>query len=60
VKSEQATKRYKAFLRDGLRADKAMQRSGLGYAAGDVRAYLTAKVQGRTAERPAPNRWRRK
>jgi hypothetical protein len=43
-----------------LRADKAMQRSGLGYAAGDVHAYLTAKVEGRTTGRPKPDRRRKK
>src|SRR3972149_1449102 len=30
----EASERYLAFLEDGLRADEAMQRSGLGYAAG--------------------------
>ena len=36
-----------------------MQRSGLGYAAGDVHAYLEAKIRGRAARRPKPLRWRR-
>lgn len=55
----EAEERYQGFLDDGVRADGAMQRSGLGYAAGDVHAYLTAKVEGRTARRPKPVRWRR-
>ena len=36
----EATERYQAFLRDGVRADEAMLRSGLGYAAADVHASL--------------------
>jgi len=38
---------------------EAMQRSGHGYAAGDVHAYLEAKIRGRAARRPKPLRWRR-
>jgi predicted transcriptional regulator len=55
----EAAERYQAFIDDGLRADEAMQRSGLGYAAGDVHAYLEAKIQGHAARRPKPVRWRR-
>ena len=55
----EAAERYQAFLDDGIRADEAMQRSGLGYAAGDVHAYLEAKIRGRAARRPRPSRWRR-
>ena len=54
----EAAERYQAFLRDGVRADEAMLRSGLGYAADDVHAYLEAKVAGRRARRPRPVRWR--
>lgn len=54
----EAAERYQAFLRDGIRADEAMLRSGLGYAAEDVHAYLQAKVSGRRARRPRPVRWR--
>ena len=54
----EAAERYQAFLRDGVRADEAMLRSGLGYAAQDVHAYLEAKVAGRRARRPRPVRWR--
>ena len=53
----EAAERYQAFLRDGIRADEAMLRSGLGYAAADVHAYLQAKVAGRQARRPRPVRW---
>ena len=55
----EAAERYQAFLEDGVRADEAMQRSGLGYAAADVHAYLAAKVEGRAVRRPKPLRWRR-
>jgi predicted transcriptional regulator len=48
----EAAGRYQAFIDEGIRADEAMQRSGLGYAAGDVHAYLEAKVRGRAARRP--------
>lgn len=54
----EAAERYQAFLQDGVRADEAMLRSGLGYAADDVHAYLRAKVAGRRARRPRPVRWR--
>lgn len=54
----EAAERYQAFLRDGIRADEAMLRSGLGYAAEDVHSFLEAKVAGRRARRPRPVRWR--
>ena len=54
----EAAERYQTFLQDGVRADEAMLRSGLGYAAADVHAYLEAKVAGRRARRPRPVRWR--
>lgn len=55
----EAEERYRAFLEDGRRADEAMQRSGRGYAAADVHAYLAARAEGRAARRPRPVRWRR-
>jgi len=54
----EAVERYQAFLEDGMRADEAMQLSGLGYDAKDVHAYLEAKVRGRKARRPKAVRWR--
>lgn len=54
----EAAERYQTFIRDGIRADEAMLRSGLGYAADDVHAYLEAKVAGRSVRRPRPVRWR--
>ena len=54
----EAAERYQAFVRDGIRADEAMLRSGFGYAADEVHGYLEAKVAGRRARRPRPVRWR--
>ena len=54
----ESAERYRAFVREGIRADEAMLRSGLGYEADDVHAYLEAKVAGRRARRPEPVRWR--
>ena len=55
----EAEERYRAFIADGVLADEAMQRSGLGYAAGDVHAYVEALAAGRAARRPRPARWRK-
>jgi len=54
-----AEERYEAFLEDGVRADEAMMRSGLGYAADDVHAYVTALAEGRKPRRPKPVHWRK-
>jgi len=55
----EAAERYLAFLEDGMRADEAMQRSGLGYSAGDVHAYLDARIRKQAVRRPKPVRWRK-
>ena len=54
-----AAKRYRSFLDDAVRADVAMQESGVGYAMQDVHAYVAAKVRGERAKRPSPVKWRR-
>ena len=54
----EAMERYQRFIDDGMRADEAMQQSGLGYEAGDVHAYLEAKAKGRSTRRPKAVRWR--
>ena len=54
-----AMERYQEFLDDGVRADEAMLRSGLGYAANDVHDYLEARIQGRAGARPKPVRWQK-
>lgn len=46
------------FLEEGIAADDAMQRSGLGYDADDVRAYVNAKALGKHAKRPRAKRRR--
>jgi len=55
----EAMERYHVFVEDGMRADQAMQQSGLGYDAKDVHAYLEAKARGRKARRPKAVRWRK-
>ena len=46
------------FLEDAVAADEEMQRSGFGYDAKEVHAYVTAKAQGKRAKRPRAKRWR--
>ena len=57
-RTQSASKRYQAFLREGKRVDEVMRKSGLGHAADEVHAYLEAKVAGRCTRRPRPARWR--
>ena len=54
----EAMERYEGFIDEGMRADEAMQQSGLGYEASDVHAYLEARAKGRPARRPKAVRWR--
>lgn len=49
-----------AFLEDGALADQAMRRSGVGYAASDVHAYVTALAAGHASNRPKAVRWRKR
>lgn len=51
------TARYQAFLQDGIRADAAMQQSGVGYDAETVRSYLKAKASAAKTRRPRARRW---
>lgn len=55
----EALERYQEFLDDGIRADEAMLRSGLGYAASEVHEYLQARIQDRATRRPKPVRWQK-
>jgi predicted transcriptional regulator len=50
---------HSRFLADAAQADVAMQRTGLGYPAAAVHAYLDARVAGRSARKPKPVRWRK-
>lgn len=47
------------FRRDARAADKAMQRSGKGYTASDVHAYIEARLAGKKVKRPLARPWRR-
>ncbi len=48
----------KQFVADALAAEKAMLRSGKGYFAKDVHAYMKAKASGRKVSRPKAKAWR--
>jgi predicted transcriptional regulator len=54
----EAAERYEAFLQEGMRADEAMQQTGLGDDADYVHANLEARVRGRKTRRPKADRWR--
>ena len=54
----EAVERYQAFLDEGMRADEAMQHTGLGYEADAVHEFLAARAGGRKARRPRAVRWR--
>ncbi len=47
------------FLQEAIVADKAMQKSGKGYPAQEVHAYLAKRVQGQKATRPRAKSWRK-
>lgn len=47
------------FLQDAITADEAMQKSGVGYVAQDVHAYLTERTKGNKAKRPRAKSWRK-
>jgi predicted transcriptional regulator len=55
----QQDERAQRFLRDANAADKAMLRSGNGFAAADVHAYVAQLVAGRKSKRPAARNWRK-
>ena len=55
----EGTKRHRSFLDEAVRADVAMQTSGVGYAMPEVHAYVAAKVRGKRAKRPRPVKWRK-
>lgn len=55
----EAAERFEKFVAEAREADERMQESGTGYAAGDVYAYLEARVAGRRKARPKPVAWRK-
>lgn len=54
-----AAERYEKFIADAREADQQMERSGTGYVAADVYAYLEARIGGRRKLRPKPVAWRK-
>jgi len=54
-----AAERHQRFVQDAILADKAMQKTGRGYAMEAVHRYIEARVRGRAAKRPAPVRWQK-
>jgi len=47
------------FLQEAIAADGAMLKSGMGYVAQDVHAYLTERAKGNKAKRPRAKSWRK-
>ncbi len=45
----------RAFVLDALKARDSMERTGLGYEAAQVHAYLTSRAEGKRAKRPKPS-----
>lgn len=54
----EAAELHQAFVDEGMRADEAMLKSGLGYEAQAVHDYLAAKARGDKPRRPKAVRWR--
>jgi predicted transcriptional regulator len=54
----ESSERYRAFIADGLSADRAMRESGLGFNPEEVHAFLRARIRGAKARKPKPVRWR--
>jgi len=50
--------RRKEFVAEALAAERQMLKTGRGYAAEDVHAYLEARVRQAKARRPKAKRWR--
>ena len=46
------------FVKDALAALKTARKTGKGYAADEVHAYILAKTQGKPARRPGAKSWR--
>ncbi len=55
----QQDERAREFRRDAIAADKAMARSGKGYPAKEVHAYIADLVAGKKARRPPARAWRK-
>ena len=46
------------FINDALAARDQMLKTGEGYDADDVRAYIQARIAGLNPQRPVPKKWR--
>lgn len=46
------------FLQESIAADETMQKSGKGFLAEDVHAYITERAKGNKAKRPRAKSWR--
>lgn len=55
----EALERHQAFIDDSIRADKAMEATGVAYAYEDVAAYIRARLAGKKVKRPKPIAWRK-
>lgn len=54
-----AAERRAEFVSEAISARKAMKKTGTGYRAADVHAYLRAKTRGESAPKPKAKPWRR-
>lgn len=54
-----AAKRYRSFIDEAVRADIAMQKSGVGYTMPKVHKYVATKIRGERVTRPRPVKWRK-
>ncbi|MDJ0893459.1 MAG: hypothetical protein QNK18_19980 [Gammaproteobacteria bacterium] len=51
--------RRKAFFTDAKMAQEDMNRTGKGYPAEEVHAYMSARSEGKKVPRPRAKRWRK-
>lgn len=51
--------RYEAFLEDALTSERALERTGVHYAATDVFRYMEARAAGKRVRRPRARTWRK-
>lgn len=54
-----AAEQRRGFIADALAAKAEMEETGLGYDAGEVHAWLKAKVAGKRAPKPNAKPWRK-
>lgn len=53
-----AAERRAEFVAEAVTARKASTKSGIGYRASDVHAYLSRRIQGQAARKPKAKPWR--